>query len=411
MIKASIISIGTEIMRGRIDDSNSTYISRWLNKLGIIVKWRLNVSDDIDDIVKALKTVEESNVMILTGGLGPTDDDCTREALSKYLKKDFIFNEEVWQQIQNLFKKRNYMIPDSNKKQAFIIPGGEFIKNRIGTAPGIFYKDNNKVYVLLPGPPVENQLMINNFLFEKFKKSKLIEGEIISRVLRIYNAGESELADSLSNIKTICDIGYYFSQDGWIELHISKYSENDKNVVNEVENTFKKIINVLKEKNFFYTEDKDISLLLLNLLKKKKMTISFAESISGGNLSGEFIKNTGASEALLGSIIAYSNESKIKLLDVNKNTIKEFGAVSEQCAKEMVFGLKKQYNTDISVSLTGIAGPTGGSKEKPIGLVYFGFIINDNFFVKKEILFGNRSRIIKRCITYVLIEIYKNLFK
>lgn len=411
MIKASIVSIGTEIMRGRIEDSNSTFISRWLNKLGIMVKWRLNVSDSIKDIVEALNVVKESDIIIMTGGLGPTDDDCTREGLSKFLNKDFVFNDNVWKNIVCMFEKRKIKIPDSNKKQAFIVPGGEFIKNKIGTAPGIFYKENNKVYILLPGPPVENQLMINNYLFDKFKNNGLIEGEIIAKILRAYNVGESELADSLSAIKTSCDIGYYFSQEGWIELHISKYSmNNDDKILNEVNNIYKNIIDILGKNNYFYTEDKDISLLLLNLLKKKKLTISFGESITGGNISGEFIKNAGASEVLLGGIIAYSNEAKIKLLNVDEKIINEYGAVSEQCAGEMVNGLKSRFGSDISVSITGIAGPTGGNENKPVGLVYFGFIIKDHLFIKKEIFFGNRSRILKKCISYVLIEVYKYLF-
>ena len=411
MIKASVISIGSEIMRGRIDDSNSTYISRWLNKLGIKVQWRLNISDNINDIIEALEVVKNSNIIILTGGLGPTDDDCTREGLSKFLNKDFIFNENIWRSIENLFKKRDIKIPESNKKQAFIMPGGEFLKNRIGTAPGIFYKENNKVYILLPGPPVENQLMINNYLFGKFKDNGLIEGNIISRVLRVYNIGESELADFLAVVKSPCDLGYYFSQDGWIELHISKYSINNDNTLSEVDNTLNDIVQILNNNNIFYTEDKDISFLLLNLLKEKKMKISFAESITGGNISGEFTKNAGASEVLLGGIITYSNEVKIKLLDVKKETLNKFGAVSKECAKEMAIGLKKQFDSDISISITGIAGPTGGSEEKPIGLVYFGFIINDQIFIKKEIFFGNRLRIIKKCITFALIEVYKNLYK
>lgn len=411
MKKSSIISVGTEIMKGKIDDTNSTYISRWLDKLGILVKWRLSVSDDINDIVESLNAVKESDIIILTGGLGPTDDDCTREGIAKFLGKELVFNEDAWMIISNFFKRRNYEIPLSNKKQAMIIPGGEFIKNDSGTAPGIFYKENNKIYVLLPGPPNENQKMINESLFDRFKDNGLIEGEIISKVIRVYNVGESELADKLSQIKTKCQLGYYFSQNGWVELHISYYSINKEEAIQNVNKTFNDMEQILLNNNYFYTFDKDLGTILFELLKEKKLTISFAESITGGNISGEFVKNPGASEVLLGGIVAYSNEIKTKLLNVSQDTLNKFGAVSEECAKEMVIGLKDKFNSDISVSITGIAGPTGASKEKPLGLVYFGFIIDGKTFIKKEIFFGKRERIIKRSINYAFIDVYKNIIK
>ncbi len=411
MKKASIISVGTEIMKGKIDDTNSTYISRWLNKLGILVKWRLNVSDKIDDIVEALNTVKNSDIIILTGGLGPTDDDCTREGVTKFLGKELVFNENAWKMIAVLFKRRNYEIPSSNKKQAMLIQGGEFIKNENGTAPAIFYNEKDKTYILLPGPPNENQKIINNYLFDKFKDNGLIEGEIISNILRVYNVGESELADKLSEIKTNCELGYYFSQNGWVELYISYYSINKEEAILHVNNTFNDIEKILLDNNYFFTLDKDLSLILFELLKEKKLTISFAESITGGNVSGDFVKNPGASEVLLGGIVAYSNKAKIDLLNISQGTLDKFGAVSEECAREMVIGLKEKFNSNISVSITGIAGPTGGNKEKPVGLVYFGFIIADQVFVKKEIFFGKRERIIKRSINYAFIEIYKKMIK
>ncbi len=406
---ASIISIGTEIMKGWIDDTNSTYISRWLNSLGIKVKWRLNVADNINEIVEALDIVKNTDIVILTGGLGPTDDDCTREGLAKFLNKDLIFNSKMWKSIQQIFNKFNIIIPDSNKKQALIIPDGEFIENRSGTAPGIFYKKEDKVYILLPGPPVENQPMINNYLLKKFKDNKLLEGEIITKVLRIYNVGESELADSLAGIKTPCDLGYYFTQNGWLELHVSMYSNKKDYAANNVENTLHDIYRILSKNKYFYTIDKDISFLLLQLLKEIELTISFAESITGGSISADFVINPGASDVLLGGIVAYSDEVKENLLGVSKETLKKYGAVSEETAKEMVVGLKKEFNSDVSVSITGIAGPTGGNENKPVGLVYFGFIINDKIYVKKEVFFGKRLRIIKKSINYALIEVYKNI--
>ena len=235
MKKAAIISIGTEIMNGKIDDTNSTFISRWLSAFGIIVELRLNVGDYIEDIINALKITQKSDIVILTGGLGPTEDDCTRGAFAKFLNKELVFQENEWQWIMKFFINRTKKVPESNKKQAMLISGGEFIQNELGTASGIFYKDNKTIYVLLPGPPNENQKIIKDSLSIKFIENGLVEGDIYTKIIRLYGVGESEIADLFENFDTSCNMGYYFNQTGWIELHISKYGFNKNENIKEVE--------------------------------------------------------------------------------------------------------------------------------------------------------------------------------
>ncbi|MBN2545604.1 MAG: CinA family nicotinamide mononucleotide deamidase-related protein [Spirochaetes bacterium] len=409
MKTASIISVGTEIIRGNIFDTNSSFISKSLNHLSIDVKWHISVEDIIDDIVKAIDFVKSSDLIIITGGLGPTDDDLTREALSAYLNNPLNFDPEMWEHIKNLFIKRNLSVPVSNKKQAMKINGSEFLFNRFGTAPGIYYNHKNKLFFLLPGPPVENQPMIKEFLEKKLRENKFLEGNIHTEVIRIYNSGESEIAEIISKIKINSELGYYFTQNGWIEIHLTKKGNDKFKNKETVEKDLSKIIKKLKSKNKALTENIDLSLLLLNKMKEKKLTLSFAESITGGNLTGDFIKNSGASEVFISSIVAYSNESKIKLLNVSEETLLNYGAVSKETALEMASGLKEKTYADICVSVTGIAGPKGGSKEKPVGLVYFGFILKDKKYSKKENFFGTRERIIKRCINYIFMEILNNI--
>jgi len=411
MKKAAILAIGSELMKGKMDDSNSTYISRWLHSNGIIVKWRISVGDDIEEIVNALNMFKDCDIIITTGGLGPTDDDCTREAVSKFLNRELVFNEEAWKKLEKMFLCKYKSAPQSNRKQADLIKGGVFLTNKAGTAPGIYVFDNNTSYFLLPGPPRENQLMLNHQVIKILKEKNLIAGVNYSEVFKLYNIGESTLADLFIDFKTDCNIGYYFSDKGWIELHINKSGAHNETLIKSVDDASIKIKNILDKNNIFYTENKDLGLLLLNLLKEKKMTISFAESITGGNLTGEFVKNAGASSCLSGSVVVYSNESKIKLLDVKEDTINKYGAVSSETVKEMVYGLKKIFNTDICVSVSGIAGPTGATKDKPLGLVHYGFFIKDKYFDKKEVFLGDRYRIMKRAINYAFIEIIKYFMK
>ena len=410
MKRAAVISVGTEIMKGKMDDTNSTFITRWLYASGIYTEWRLSVEDDINDIVDAITFAIDADIIILTGGLGPTEDDLTRDALADFLNKELVFNEELWKNDVTRFYRVNKIvpIPESNKRQAMCIEGSIPLHNEVGTAPGLYYKDAGKVFVLLPGPPTENQRMIKNYLANMLKEDGLIDGEIVTDIFRIYNTGESAIADLFAPVKSDCNIGYYFTQEGWIEIHTSYYSK-DKSVAEEkVKNTVKDLKELLDKNNFFYTENTDLSKIVLELFKSRGLTLSFAESITGGNLSGDFIKNAGASDVLSGSVVAYSNEIKKNVLGVKAETLEKHGAVSEECVSEMVTGLKKVMGTEVAVSISGIAGPTGDTKEKPLGLVYFGFMTGDEVYCKKEVFFGDRARIIRKCINYVFMELVKH---
>jgi nicotinamide-nucleotide amidase len=406
MKTASIISVGTEIMRGNIDDTNSTFISRFLKERGIQVKLRLSVEDEIDDIVSAIRVAEKTDIIILTGGLGPTADDLTREALAEYLGRQLVFQEAQWRIFLEYFKRFNRPVAKSNRKQMELIEGGEFIQNKNGTAPGMLCKHDNRLYVLLPGPPRENQPMVRNDLHGLLVNNGFTEGELFTKIVRIYNAGESAVADLFNDFKEDIQLGYYFSVNGWVELHFSKFVTTPKDI-GAIIPLCEKGLKILDDNGLFYTVDEDLSHLVLNMLRNNKLTISFAESITGGNLSGELVKNPDASTVFIGGIVSYSNALKQQLLSVKESTLQKFGAVSEQVAGEMVWGLKKQTNSDICIALSGIAGPGGGSIEKPVGLVYIAFLFGEECRINRKIFGGNRHQIINQCVNFVFSEILK----
>ena len=412
MKTAGIISVGTEIMLGKIDDTNATYLCKWLKDCGIKVDLRLTVEDNIDRIVSAIQQVSSVDLIVLTGGLGPTSDDITREALAKFLNKKLVFQDKKYQQILSLFTKLNRPAPESNRKQAELIEGGEFLTNNFGSAPGMLYEEKGKIFALLPGPPRENQPMVKNYLFPKLKDKDFLQGNLHSKVFRIYNVGESMVADLFVTFNEDVDIGYYFTSGGWCEIHLNKYISNGtsgKADIKKLDVVSEKVEKMLKDADMFFTEDKALSQIVLDTLKEKRLTISFAESITGGNLSGEFVKNAGASTVFLGSVVSYSNEVKRDILGVKQVSLDKHGAVSEEVVREMAFGLKKLIGADISISVSGIAGPDGATEDKPIGLVYFGFLFKDKFYSKKEIFIGERSRIMTRSVNTVFVEILKDL--
>jgi len=413
MINAGFIAIGTEILLGNIYDTTTNFLARKLKEIGINLQKSVAVRDDISSIVGALKYCEDADIVLLSGGLGPTDDDITREAFTEYLGAELRFDEALWNKIENYFNKINRKIAESNKKQATTFDGAESIDNPNGTAPGIFYKKDKTLYFLLPGPPKENIPMVNSFVINKLSQMNMIRGSFFSKIFRLYNIGESDIADIFKDIKFDgFNIGYYFNKDGWVEIHVTRIFDNQEKVDLLSLPVARQIIDIFNKNNIFWTEDKPLSSIVYSLLKNKNLTISFAESMTGGSVSGDIVTNPGVSEVFKGSIVAYTNEIKNKLLEVKSATLKANGAVSPQTAEEMVKGLKNAFNTNICVSITGVAGPESDDDERPVGLVYFGFMFDNELIVKRETFFGDRGRIIQRARNYVFIEILrKYLYK
>lgn len=406
MIKAAIIAIGSELMRGKMDDTNSTFFARWFDRYGVKVVKRINVEDELDAIVASLECCEDCDIILSTGGLGPTKDDLTREGFARYLKKDLFFSEPLWKTIAERMQQRGYYLYESNKQQAFLFEGAEVLENHRGTAPGVFYRNGEQLIFILPGPPSENRIMATERIFPILKREGVVKGLFFSEVFRVYGTGESQLADLfVDKDDGYFEIGYYFSSEGFIELHFRKYSEDGKMPVDFADKVaFYK--SLLHESGFFFTEDIPLTELLFSKLKHKNLSISFAESCTGGGVSSELVKVAGVSSVYLGGVVSYSNELKQKVLGVQAMTIQQYGAVSSETVLEMVAGIQKITQSDIAVSVSGIAGPQSDSGGKPAGLVWFGFFFCGKYWSEEKRFCGlGREQVIHKAINYVYMRI------
>ena len=397
-MKAGIFLVGTELLNGATIDTNSIYIAEELNKYGIEIEFKMTVRDVMDEIVKALKYAKKNvDLVILTGGLGPTDDDITKEAMAKFLKKKLVVDEKEKQEL--LKKYKAYKNPNkTNFKEVEKPEGAISFKNDVGMAPAV-YVDG---LVAFPGFPNELKNMFPKFL-KYYVKENNLKSQIYIKDIITYGIGESVLETTVKDLFTEGDIFYEFLvKDYGTLIRLQTKIENKKNVAKIV----KKLYNRISE--FIIGEDDDrIENTIYECLNlgEKPLTISTAESCTGGMIASKLIEVPGISENFIEGIVSYSNEAKIKRLKVKKETLEKYGAVSEEVAREMLAGLK----TDIGISTTGIAGPGGGSKDKPVGLVYIGIKVKDEVKIFKRELKGDRNKIRQRAMMHALYNLLKIL--
>ena len=397
-MKAGIFLVGTELLNGATIDTNSIYIAEELNKYGIEIEFKMTVRDVMDEIVKALKYAKKNvDLVILTGGLGPTDDDITKEAIAKFLKKKLVVDEKEKNEL--LKKYKSYKNPNkTNFKEVEKPEGAVSFKNDVGMAPAV-YVDG---LVAFPGFPNELKNMFPKFL-KYYVKENNLKTQIYIKDIITYGIGESVLENTVKDLFTEEGIFYEFLvKDYGTLIRLQTSSENKKNV----EKIVKKLYNRISE--FIIGEDNDrIENTIYECLNsgKKPLTISTAESCTGGMIASKLIEVPGISENFIESIVSYSNEAKIKRLKVKKETLEKYGAVSEEVAREMLAGLK----TDVAISTTGIAGPGGGTKEKPVGLVYIGIRVKDEVKIFRRELKGDRNKIRQRAMMHALYNLLKIL--
>jgi len=402
-MRAILIAVGSEMLeKGRVD-TNSIYIAKGLMKKGILVGMKLIVGDDMENLTWIVKNAcKRSQVVILTGGLGPTEDDITREAVANALKKELVFNEDILAGIKERFKKRGLDMPQINTRQAFVIKDSVVIPNPRGTAPGLYIDDESCRLLLLPGPPLEMQPMFDQVLEEKI--APLCNFYIHTRSFKFGNITESQLDSMIAemyakykNPKTTI-----LSTPGLIEVHLlgrsRKSPEEAREPTDELAEKIKE-----KLKDYLITE-KDIGIeeYILEELKSRNLTLGVAESCTGGGLGNRITNIPGSSEVFPGGVIAYSNELKMKLLGVKENTLIKHGAVSKETAKEMAHGVRELTGADINVAITGIAGPGGAAPKKPVGMVFMHLTAADTDMGIYQIFPGDRQMVKTRTINYSL---------
>lgn len=395
-MRAEIINTGTEILLGQILNSNARFLGERLAELGIDLYFQTTVGDNGSRLAEAVRiAMERSDIVIVTGGLGPTMDDLTKETIAETLGIQMYMDENSLNHIEEFFRIRGRTMPEINKKQALMPEGALVISNTMGTAPGVIIEQGEKIIVILPGPPVEMQPMFEEtvvpYIIEKNGSDKTV---IVSRVLRVLGLGESTVEERIKDIvlvQTNPTIAF-LAPKGEVHIRITAKAKNNADAEKMIAVPEREIRKRLD--NFIYgTDDDTMEKVVAGLLKEKGFTVSTAESCTGGLIAKKLTDVPGASENFMYGIVTYDNQAKIGLLGVSPETLDRFGAVSEETALEMARGVKTACGTDLAVSVTGIAGPGGGTPEKPVGLVYIGFANPEKAGVQRHLFAGDRETI------------------
>lgn len=397
-MKAMLILVGTELLNGGMVDTNSIYMAEELNKYGIEIYSKMTVKDSIPDIINAIEFGRKNCDLIITsGGLGPTIDDITKEAVTEYLGKKLIVDEDELLELKEKFRERDIKFLDINVKEVEKPEGAVTFKNGAGMAPAVYIDG----IVSFPGVPAELYDMFPKFLKWYAKEKNLNSDEIYIKDLVTYGIAESHLDNMISDLFTEEGIEYEFLVKSFGILIRMQSKLSNKNIVEKI---VEKIYNRVGD-NIFGEDSERLESLIIDRLRKDKKTLSVAESCTGGLLADSFVNVSGASEVFMEGVVTYSNEAKMERLGVKKETLEKFGAVSPETAREMVLGLK----TDAGISVTGIAGPGGGTPEKPVGLVYMGIRNGNEISVEKKIFKGSRRKVRERAVLHSLFCLNKML--
>ena len=401
-MKASILTVGKEILIGSITNTNSKYISDKLTDMGIEVNRQVSVDDNLDEIVNELKYLKKSSdLIVISGGLGPTNDDITKEAVAKFLNRKIYLDEDEKEKMIDRFTKFGRTMTPNNLKQVMLIEGSEKIENKWGVALGESIEFDNKRIILLPGPPDEMEPMLDYYLANK----SFTNENIMVKSIDIIGLGESVIEDrirkmSFENNNVSINT---FAHGTYTEVKIIGKDTKKEELQFSIEKVVKSLY--AEFNTHIYSENNDdVSGEIVKILRKNNLKISFSESITGGMLSSAITDISGASKVMETSFVTYSNDSKNKNLNVSKNTLDKFGAISENTAFEMAKGIKEKSKADIGVSTTGEAGPN--SSETEVGNVYTCiYFSDDNYYTKHYFFSGDRNKIRRSTVNRVLSQI------
>jgi nicotinamide-nucleotide amidase len=414
-MKAAIITIGDEILIGQIIDTNSSYIAKALDKIGIATYEMLSISDDKNHILKTLHEVQNNfDVVLITGGLGPTKDDITKKTFCDYFDDVLVQNDAVLAQVKSIiegFYKKP--ITQLNIEQALVPSKAKVLFNAMGTAPGMLMEYQNTVFISLPGVPYEMKYLIDNevipYLVEKFERPY-----IVHKTLMTYGRGESLIAEQIedweTNLPSFIKLAYLPSP-GKVRLRLTARGTDEAVLIDSVLNEIEKLKPLIGDIIVGYDEEETIEVVLSRALSERQLTLATAESCTGGKIAQLISSVPGASTCFNGGIVAYSNQIKIDVLKVNSDTIRQFSVVSNEVAKEMALNCKSIFNTDYAIATTGNAGPTKGNSEAEIGTVFIAIATPNEVFVE-EFNFGQpREKVIDRAVNKALEWLNKEISK
>lgn len=407
-MKIEIITIGDEILIGHIVDTNASWIARELTQNGFEIEAITSIGDQSDDIIKAIDyAFNRADILLLTGGVGPTSDDITKHTLCQYFHTALEFNDEVLKNIESIFIKRNIQLNQLTRKQAFVPVNCTVIQNKVGTAPILWFDRDEKVLISMPGVPFEMKHSIKDDIIPLLKE-KFHISEYISRYFTVTGITESALATQLAEFEIQLPKNFslaYLPSLGYIRLKLSVWGEERLLEIKTEARILKKILGpLLVSKGEKMPEE-----LLGEKLRKKHLTISTAESCTGGFISHKITVVPGASDYFVGGIVSYDSLIKEELLDVDKKTIDLKGAVSKEVVEQMVQNVAKKLQTNCSIAVSGIMGPEGGSKDKPIGTVWISTLYNNEIITREYNVGSGRSENIERTANIAILQMLKML--
>ena len=410
-MKAEIISVGSEVLSGDTINTNASAVAKALEEQGIAVIYHTVVGDDHDNLYSALEQAfRRAELVVTTGGLGPTYDDMTKETVAKFFGRNLVIDEDTAEWIRNFFKQMNRPMTANNMKQAEIIEGATVLKNDFGVAPGMLYQTDNRMIAMLPGPPFEMEPMLNGYLMPLLSEDT--NDVLVSVFVRTFGIGESNLESGLHDLMVTLKnpVIAPYAKRGEVTLKVTARAKTKKEakalikpVIHEISNQYGEYIYSITEPNL-QTE-------LVKRLRSAGKTVAVAESCTGGMIASHITEVPGSSGVFGYGVVTYANEAKMKILGVNEQTLKDYGAVSDQTAREMAEGVRRLSSADIGVAVTGIAGPDGGTKDKPVGLVYLAVTTKSDTKVTRLMLSRSRkderASIRERTAMYALFECLK----
>ncbi len=406
-LKVEIISIGNEVVYGHVINTNAAYISGRVQEIGLIPAYVTTICDVPEDVKASLDVAKKrAKYIIITGGLGPTKDDLTKETVCEYFDKPMELDEESFKDLKEYFVKINKKMDPINIKQAKFPKDAYILKNDCGTAPGMILEVDGVTVVLLPGPPKEMKTMFDGYAMPYLKQKS--DEVFKSFDIKLFGLGESDVAARLGDELSDYEWGAIATYVGNYEVtvRISAHAKTEAEVDKIIAENKKVIENCLGEYVIGYNDER-IEEKVVSTLAGKGLTVASAESCTGGLIAATLINASGASSVINESIVTYSNDAKMKYLGVNKETLDKYGAVSEQTAREMAEGIRKNTGSSIGLSSTGIAGPDGGTPEKPVGLVYIGIATENETKVYKLNLHHTRQEIREKTVKNILSNLYK----
>jgi nicotinamide-nucleotide amidase len=413
-MKAAIVSIGDELLIGQTINTNASWMGKKLTDFGIKVERVFTIPDQENAITDTFNFCVQNNYdfVFITGGLGPTKDDITKKVFAKFFNSELVYNEEVLQNVQRIFKAYNREVKSVNVYQALVPKEAKVFINQKGTAPAMWMQKNNSVFVSMPGVPREMEYLMDCEILP-FIQNNYNLPVIYRKTLLTQGIGESFIAEIIEHIEDALPSHIklaYLPSAGMVKLRLSAYGEDIFVIKNEVYELFNQIVPLLQDYVFGWDEDL-LEQIVVNLLKEKGLSIAFAESLTSGTLSKAIASIPGASSVLKGGVVAYQNSIKVDVLGVSAKNIDQFTAVSEEVVKEMVVGVQKMMHSDIAVATSGIAGPDGGTEEIPVGSVWLAIYFKGEILTQKFNLGEGRDAIVLRTLRTVLNWLRKLLEK